>query len=379
MPAPLHFGTITFMSLTGKKSKPRVVVAMSGGVDSSVAAALMVEQGFDVIGVMMRLWSEDGKEMLNRCCTPEQMDDARHIAAMLGIPFYVLDVKDYFRRTIVEFFLNEHGKGRTPNPCVECNRVIRFSYLYERAMALDADFLATGHYAQVLPGKSGLFELHQGVDSHKDQSYVLHVLTQKHLAHTKFPVGEYTKPEVRALAEKFGLPTASKGDSMDLCFLSGEDYRDFLARHRPQYAQPGPIFTAEGQLLGQHSGLPNYTIGQRKGLGVSYHEPLFVMAKNVTRNALILGTREQIGHDELTVRQVNWIAGAPPPEPIQAAVKIRYKANPLPAQITPLADGRAAVKFDVPVFGATAGQAAVIYQGSRCLGGGLIEDDITES
>ncbi len=350
---------------------------MSGGVDSSVAAALMVEQGFDVIGVMMRLWSEDGKEMLNRCCTPEQMDDARHIAALLGIPFYVLDVKDYFRRTIVQFFLDQHALGRTPNPCVECNREIRFSYLYERARALDADFLATGHYAQILPGADG-WELHQGVDAGKDQSYVLHVLTPDHLPHVKFPVGGLTKPEVRTLAEKFGLPTAQKSDSMDLCFLSGEDYRSFLQRHTPEISQPGPIFSPDGTYLGEHVGLPHYTIGQRKGLGVSYPEPLFVTAKDVSRNALILATRAASGHLEITARGVNWIAGRPPATPARVQVKIRYKANPLPAVLNALPDGRVHLMFDEPVFGATAGQAAVFYDGTRCLGGGLIEDRVND-
>ncbi|MEM9774944.1 MAG: tRNA 2-thiouridine(34) synthase MnmA, partial [Chloroflexota bacterium] len=216
------------MSLkTSHNKKSRAVVAMSGGVDSSVAAALMVEAGYEVIGLMMRLWSEDGKEMLNRCCTPEQMDDARQIAGNLGIPFYVVDVKDYFKNTIVDFYLDQHKQGRTPNPCIECNREIRFNWLYERAMALNADYLVTGHYAQI-KRSHGRYELHSGIDDKKDQSYVLHMLDQAHLAHVKFPIGEYTKPEVRQLAQKFDLPVASKSDSMDLCFLSGEDYRDFL-------------------------------------------------------------------------------------------------------------------------------------------------------
>ena len=294
----------------------RVVVAMSGGVDSSVAAALMVEEGYDVIGVMMRLWSEDGKESLNRCCTPEQIDDARHIAGTLGIPFYVIDVKGYFRDTIVQFFLDEHQLGRTPNPCIECNREIRFSYLYDKAMSLGADYLATGHYAQVIKNEAASgeseYELHQGVDQHKDQSYVLHMLTQEHLAHVKFPVGSYTKKEVRELAEKFRLPVAKKSDSMDLCFLSGEDYRSFLQRHIPEVNRPGPIFNAQGVLLGEHQGLPNYTIGQRKGLGVTSPTPLFVLRKDGEANSLILGGRDDVVRNEINVRKVSWIAGRPP-------------------------------------------------------------------
>ena len=351
---------------------------MSGGVDSSVAAALMVEQGYDVIGLMMRLWSEDGKEMDNRCCTPEQMDDARHIAGNLGIPFYVVDVKDYFRDTIVDFYLNEHSKGRTPNPCIECNREIRFNWLYERAMALNADYLVTGHYAQVKQVGNDpniRYELHTGVDGHKDQSYVLHMLDQQHLAHVRFPIGRYTKPEVRELARKFNLPVASKGDSMDLCFLSGEDYRHFLNRHVPDINQPGPIYTANGEQLGEHTGLPNYTIGQRKGLGVSSPKPLFVLRKDAAENALVLGTRDDVVADELIVRNVSWVAG-PPSESdgISAEVKIRYKARPVSATVIPLTNEKVQIKFDEPVFGATPGQGAVFYQGTKCLGGGIIVD-----
>lgn len=366
------------MTNSPNNKKPRVVVAMSGGVDSSVAAALMVEQGYEVIGMMMRLWSEPGKEMFNRCCTPDQMADARQIAGQLGIPFYVVDVKDHFRKTIVQFFLDEHNKGRTPNPCIECNREIRFSYLYDRAISLEADFLATGHYAQVIDGENG-YELHQGVDTHKDQSYVLHMLQQEHLAHVKFPVGGYTKAEVRALAEKYNLLTAKKSDSMDLCFLAGDDYRNFLERHTPDVMRPGPILDTAGNRLGEHDGLPKYTIGQRKGLGVTSPVPLFVIRKDAARNALILGTREEVGQQQITVRQVSWIAGQPPAEPIMAEVKIRYKAKPVQATITPLPEKRAEITFIDPVFGPTAGQGAVFYQGMRCLGGGLIEDGVNQS
>ena len=367
--------------ITNKTNKPRVVVAMSGGVDSSVAAALLVEQGYDVIGMMMRLWSEPGQEAFNRCCTPDQMADARLIAGQLGIPFYVVDVKDYFRKTIVQFYLDEHGRGRTPNPCIECNREIRFSYLYDRALALDADYLATGHYARVVTTDSG-YQLRPGLDRHKDQSYVLHMLTQEHLAHVKFPVGDYTKPQVRELAAKFGLPTASKGDSMDLCFLAGDDYRNFLQRHTPDIMTPGPIVTADGERLGEHNGLPHYTIGQRKGLGVNYPEPLFVIRKEARTNTLVLGTRAQAGTSEVLVRNVSWVSGKAPNTAVSALVKIRYKAQPIPAQITALPHNEAQITFDTPVFGPTAGQGAVFYQSlpeqndEHCLGGGLIQDRI---
>jgi len=347
---------------------------MSGGVDSSVSAALLVEQGYDVIGVMMRLWSEPGRgpaAPLNRCCTPDQMADARRVAGLLDIPFYVVDVKDHFRDTIVQFFIDEHEQGRTPNPCIECNRQIRFSYLYERALALDADYLATGHYAQVISMPHG-FELHQGKDEHKDQSYVLHMLTQEKLARVIFPIGGYTKNEVRELATRFKLPVASKSESQDLCFLGDGDYRRFLREYSERVSQPGPILDTTGNELGQHNGLPFYTIGQRKGLGISVGRQVFVLRKDVTRNALIVGDREQLGQQTLIARDVHWIAGSTPAEPVPAAIKIRYKARAVAGEVTDLGDGRARVTFAEPVFGITPGQGATFYDGTRCLGGGII-------
>ena len=354
----------------------RVVVAMSGGVDSSVAAALLVEQGYDVVGMMMRLWSEptvDGGAH-NRCCTPEQMHDARRIADNLGIPFYVLDTKDVFRNTVVEYFIDQHRRGVTPNPCIECNRHIRFTYLLENALALDADYLATGHYAQVKQVEDGTYQLRKGVDEGKDQSYVLNVLQQRHLKLVKFPVGAYPKAEVRQIAERFGLPTASKKDSQDLCFLGDGDYRRFLTVHAPEMMQPGPIALTNGSVIGEHTGLPNYTIGQRKGLGVTHPKPLYVVAMNPYRNALIVGEREELGQNELTAKRVNWVSDIPPTEPFQAEVKIRYKASAQTALVEPLSDDRMHVMFDEPQRDITPGQGAVIYDGDVCLGGGIIED-----
>jgi tRNA-specific 2-thiouridylase len=345
----------------------RVVVAMSGGVDSSVAAALLADAGHEVIGIMMRLWSEAGNGAAapaNRCCTPDQMADARRVADRLGIPFYVIDVRDHFRQSIVQFFLDEHAAGRTPNPCVECNRQIRFTYLLERALALGADALATGHYARVRQD-AGSYRLLMGVDADKDQSYVLHMLSQAHLAQVVFPIGEYTKPQVRELARAYNLPVAAKHDSQDLCFLKDGDYRSFLRRHGDA-AQPGPIVDAAGRQLGQHAGLSDYTIGQRK-------EPLFVVGKDAARNALVVGPRAALGHEHLTARQVNWIGGAPDGS-ITAAVKIRYKAAPIAATITPGPDGSAVVQLHETAYGVTPGQAAVFYDGDVCLGGGLITE-----
>ena len=377
---PQLFGIIKNMDSIEQKDKKnkRVVVAMSGGVDSSVTAALLKEEGYDVIGMMMRLWSEPGMGAaapLNRCCTPDQMADARHVAGILDIPFYVVDVQDHFRKTIVQFFIEQHELGRTPNPCIECNRKIRFSYLYERAMALDADYLATGHYARVVQNGDA-FELRKGKDAHKDQSYVLHMLSQEQLAHVKFPVGDYTKPEVRELAAKFGLPVASKDESQDLCFLGDGDYRRFLREYSSKASNPGPILTMEGVELGEHNGLSFYTIGQRKGLGVSTGSPIFVIKKDVSRNALIVGTREQLGQQDVAIRDVNWMDGQTPTITIPAEIKIRYKAKPIAGEVTALENGRVQATFFEPVFGITAGQAAVFYDGDKVIGGGIIDDDL---
>lgn len=353
----------------------RVVVAMSGGVDSSVAAALLVEQGYDVIGMMMRLWSEETTAggAHNRCCTPDQMSDARRIAGKLGIPFYVLDTKDVFRSTVVEYFINQHRQAFTPNPCLECNRHIRFDWLLNNALALDADYLATGHYAQIVQAEDGQFLLKKGVDESKDQSYVLSVMQQEQLRHTLFPVGEFPKTEVRKLAEKFGLPTASKQDSQDLCFLGDGNYRRFLTEHAPDVMRPGPIVLKTGEVVGEHNGLANYTIGQRKGLGVTYPEPLYVIAVNPYRNALVVGAKTELGQDYLTAGRVSWISEHTPSVPFRAEAKIRYKARPAPALIEPLPGSRMAVTFDEPLRDITPGQGAVIYDGDICLGGGIIE------
>jgi tRNA-specific 2-thiouridylase len=353
----------------------RVVVAMSGGVDSSVAAALLVEQGYDVVGMMMRLWSDEamGGAEHNRCCTPEQMADARRIADHLRIPFYVLDTKDVFRATVVQFFIDSHRAGFTPNPCMECNRHIRFEYLLENALALDADYLATGHYARIHQIDTGNYALKKGLDDNKDQSYVLSVMGQHELSHTLFPVGEFPKSEVRQLAAKFGLKVESKKDSQDLCFLGKNDYRDFLQVHAPEIMTQGPIVLANGEQIGIHEGLAKYTIGQRKGLGIDSNIPLYVIAKNPYRNALVVGTREQLGRDELTAARLNWTSDSVPTEPFRAEVKIRYKSAAQTALVTPLPDNRVHIRFDEPLRDITPGQGAVIYDDEICLGGGIIE------
>ena len=353
-----------------------VVVAMSGGVDSSVAAALLVKQGYRVIGMMMRLWSEEPLTGVkhNRCCTPEQVADAERIASDLGIPFYVIDTKSTFRNTVVQYFIDQHSEGNTPNPCIECNRQIRFKFLLNHALSLGADFLATGHYAQIkYDDASQLYELHKGNDDHKDQSYVLSVMGQFELSHTLFPIGHLPKPEVRAIAATLNLGVHSKKDSQDLCFLGDSDYRGFLQRHVPQILTVGEIVLSTGEHVGTHSGLANYTIGQRKGLGVTASRPLYVLDKDTELNRLVLGYEDELNHTQLTAKRVNWVSGMVPSQSFEAEVKIRYKSKSIPAVVHPIGDSRMEIRFHTPVRDITPGQGAIVYQGSRCLGGGIIE------
>lgn len=353
--------------------RPRVVVAMSGGVDSSVAAALLQQQGYEVIGMMLRLWSEPGREASNRCCTPDAMALARRVAARLEIPFYAVDAQQVFYETVVQSFVDGYAQGTTPNPCLACNRSIRWEFLLGRALTLGADFMATGHYAGLRRDPAGPVQLLRAVDEAKDQSYVLHVLGQDQLRHALFPLGDYTKQAARELARRLVLPVAERADSQDLCFLGGDDYRAFLQRRAPHLEQPGPVEDPSGRTLGEHRGLSFYTIGQRKGLGVASRVPLYVLGKDLARNALVVGPAEALGRAELLAGPVNWIAGQPPEASFHATVKIRYKAHPAPGIVTPLNGGQARVVFDQPLRDITPGQAAVFYQGDVCLGGGIIQ------
>ena len=381
----------------------KVVVAMSGGVDSSLAAALLVEHGYEVTGVMMRLWAETaaGVGSSNKCCSLEAVDDARQVADQLGIPFYLINVEQPFKERVVDFTIASYLAGETPNPCVQCNRHIRFDYLFNYARSLGADYLATGHYARVrATGEGDRYPLigHQytepgnefaqsdnrspatvyrslltGLDPAKDQSYVLHVLNQETLARVLFPVGEFTKREVRRMAAERGLPVASRHDSQDLCFLSDGDYRRFLRDWTPEGSiEPGPVVDSTGRTLGEHRGLPFYTIGQRKGLGIAAPEPLFVLRLEPAENTVVVGTVGELGRDRLTARDVNWIAGQAPSGTIAAQVKIRYRATAAPALVTPLDGGGAAVQFTAPLRDISRGQAAVFYDSEHCLGGGII-------
>jgi tRNA-specific 2-thiouridylase len=352
--------------------RQRVVIAMSGGVDSSVAAALLINQGYDVVGVMLRLWSEPGNHAHNRCCTPDSMSIARRIAHKLGIPFYAIDAQDNFYRTVVKQFFEGYGSGVTPNPCLVCNQLIRWDFLLKRARMMDADYLATGHYTRLRQTDQGLIQLLRAADRNKDQSYVLHTLNQDQLKHTIFPLGDYTKIEVRQLAREYSLPVADRLDSQDLCFLAGENYRQFLSRNRPELVKSGPIYTTAGEKLGSHHGLAFYTIGQRRGLGINSRVPLYVIEKEMHRNAVIVGTREQLTKSSFITGPAHWISGEYPSESDKLYVQIRYNSRETRARTTPREGGGLNVILEEPLAGITPGQAAVFYREDICLGGATI-------
>lgn len=345
---------------------------MSGGVDSSVAAALLVEQGYNVIGLMLRLWAEQGGAA-NRCCTPDAVNDARRVANALDIPFYVRDYKQVFKSTVVDFFVDGYAQGITPNPCVVCNRDIRFDRLLKEAISLGGDYLATGHYARVRQTDDGVYQLLKGIDSTKDQSYMLYTMTQARLARVLLPVGEHSKSNIRQIAEDKELPVFNRPDSQDLCFLGAGDYRDFLQRHAPEVIQPGPILDRTGNRLGEHQGLAFYTIGQRKGLGISAPQAMYVLKKDTSSNSLIIGAKEDLGQAELTATQVTYVDGKPPLTATRVKAKIRYKAREMEAVLEPLSEVRVRLRFDIPLRDITPGQAVVFYQDEITVGGGIIE------
>lgn len=350
-----------------------IVVAMSGGVDSSVVAALLKNQGHNVIGIMLTLWSEKGKEASNRCCTPDSLRMAKMIAAKLDIPFYTLDAKQPFFEKVVTPFIQDYTGGLTPNPCLKCNRFIRWGLLYQYALEIGADYLATGHYARVHFTQEKRYQLLQAFDKTKDQSYVLHILGQEELSRTLFPLGELTKTQVRQLAMDYRLPVAAKRDSQDLCFLSGNDYRDFLLRNSPLDSFPqGEIIHTDGTILGTHRGLAFYTIGQRKGLGIHSTKPLYVVAKDLTTNTLIVGEKERTLRNKFSVTSVHWIDSQIPSKALPLGIKVRYRSPILKGTVEMLTTDEALVQLETPYYDITPGQAAVFYDGEICLGGGII-------
>jgi tRNA-specific 2-thiouridylase len=355
----------------------RVIVAMSGGVDSSVTAALLKEAGHEVIGVTMQQWADDlpyGVEVEDGCCSLQAVDDARAVAAKLEIPYYVLNSHAPFRAKVVDYFVAEYLQGRTPNPCVECNRNFRFDLLLDKVAALDGDGLATGHYVRCEHRADlGRWVLKKGLDLTKDQSYVLYGLTQAQLAKCLFPLGDYSKAQIREKAQKLGLKVADKPDSQEICFIPDQDYGRFIERYRPGAARPGNIVTETGQVLGRHRGIIHYTVGQRKGLGIAAPRPLFVTAIRPETNEVVVGEAETVFADRLTATNLNWVAWDKLEGERNVTAKIRYGAKPARALARPLSPTRVAVDFAAPQRAVTPGQAVVFYQDDLLLGGGTIE------
>ena len=353
---------------------------MSGGVDSSVAAALLKRAGFNIQGVFMRFWSEGGGDRQNKCCSSEAEDRARQVAQKLGIPFYVFNFKSEFKKRVVDYFLREYKAGRTPNPCVVCNKEIKFGLLMEKALALGADYIATGHYARLKAiknyskllaiARSLEWKLLRGKDPAKDQSYFLWQLKQRQLKHILFPVGDYTKKEVRAMAEEFGLPTAQTKESQEICFVE-KTLNEFLQRHLK--TKPGPIIDEVGKEIGQHKGLWFYTIGQRKGIELVGIAPYYVVSKDIKKNCLVVSQeRKDLDKKELLVKKINWLTGKEPELPLKVKAQIRYWTPAATARVE-RGKGGYRVVFSKPQRAITPGQSVVLYRGEELLGGGIIE------
>ena len=357
-------------------SKGRVIVAMSGGVDSSVAALLLKQQGYEVIGVTMRLWTverDDLPAVAKRCCSVEDVDDARRVCQVIGAPHYVLNFEREFQQHVVDYFVREYDRGRTPHPCLACNDRIKFDFLLRRAMFLDADYIATGHYARIGRNGSGL-RLLKGKDPSKDQSYVLYTLTQRELSRLLLPIGEYLKEEIRHLASEAGLPVADKPDSQEICFIPDDDYRKFVSeRVRPR---PGEMVDTTGTALGSHPGIQFFTVGQRRGLGLNGNtgRAMYVVGIDAPNNRVVLGTEEELFRSTLWASHVSFTSGEMPNEPRDLAAKIRYKAPEAPAIVIPQGVF-AEIQFRRPQRAVTPGQAVVFYSGDEVVGGGIIETE----
>ena len=381
-----------------EKKKPLVVVAMSGGVDSSLAASLLKEKGYQVVGISMKLWDfKEGGGDLNpdgRCCSAEALNDARAVCEKMKIPHYVVDFEDEFKREVISNFVKEYNKGRTPNPCIICNTQIKWRCLWEKAKALGADCLATGHYARIkYDENSKMFSLLKGIDPARDQSYALRGLSKENLSKTIFPLGELTKKEVRAKAREHELKVAEKTESQEICFVPDDDYPRFIkewidnqrqgpvlsgvegarGKRQEKKIQPGPIFNLKGEKIGEHKGIPFYTIGQRRGLSIALGKPLYVVKIDADKNAIYVGENDDLFESTFIVSDLNWIAFDGLEKEVECRIKIRYQHQPQKGRVSPLTKDEVMVKFEKPERAITPGQSAVFYQDDVVLGGGIID------
>jgi tRNA-specific 2-thiouridylase len=385
--APIATAVDAALLLTEDKIGPRdgagktVVVAMSGGVDSAVSALIMRERGYRVVGMNLRLFSPgDAEHAANPCCGIPAMDDARATCAIIGVPFYALNMEEEFGEAVIDRFVDEYASGRTPNPCLECNRHVKFRHLVQRARMLGADCLATGHYARIEYGDPVTGEPHRllrAVDGRKDQSYVLHTLDQEHLGFIQFPLGRLTKPEVRVLARSFGLPVADKEESQEICFVGKGSYADFVAKRRPDVTKPGEIVEEDGTVIGEHKGLVHHTVGQRKGIGIARPQPLYVLDIDTAKNRLMVGSRTRAVARQVEADGVAFTSGIWPDEPLTCQAMVRYRGQLGETIVTPGAPGSrmATIRFTGEAAGlpiASPGQAIVFYDGEQVVGGGTI-------
>lgn len=357
-------------------TKKKVVVGMSGGVDSSVAAYLLKEQGYDVIGATMQIWQDEENEAVEEnggCCGQSAVDDARRVAQMLDIPYYVMNFKDEFRHKVMDYFVEEYLVGRTPNPCIACNRYVKWESMLRRSMEIGADYIATGHYARIMQTPEGRYAIRNSVTAKKDQTYALYNLTQEQLAHTLMPVGEYTKDEIRKIAQDVGLPVAHKPDSQEICFIPDHDYAAYIEREvGERIPKKGNFVTKDGQVLGQHQGITHYTIGQRKGLNLAMGHPVFVTGIRPETDEVVIGEADDVFGDTLYCNKINYMGMADLPEPREVLAKIRYAHGGERCMIERVEEDVVKCTFLKPVRAITPGQAVVFYEDGCVLGGGSI-------
>lgn len=356
--------------MTNNQSKKKVMIGMSGGVDSSVAAYLLQKEGYDVIGVTMQIWPDQQHD--DGCCSLSSVEDARRVANKFGIPYYVFNMKEDFQKYVIEYFVKEYESGRTPNPCIACNKYIKFGSLLDKAKSIDIDYVATGHYA-IIEKLNGRYILKKSVDDTKDQSYVLYNLTQEQLSKTVFPLGKYKKTEIRRIAKELELNVASKPDSQEICFIDDNDHHRFIKEHTGNEPKKGFFVDTKGNTLGIHEGISKYTIGQRRGLGIVTGKPMFVLDIDVENNTVVLGDNEDLFTKEFLVNDLNWISIEELDRNMEVKAKIRYKTPEESATIIPIENNKVKVIFDKEQRAVTSGQSVVFYIDDTVVGGGIIE------